>query len=302
MATDSPAPPRRMLLLTGLLGAGKTTALRELEDLGWEAIDNFPIRLLDRLVEGDGAGDALAVGFDSRTRGFVPADVIARAASLGRRGDTELASLFLDCQSAELVRRYNETRRRHHLAQDLPVTAAIAAERELLAPLRDWADMLIDTTSLNSNDLQFRIRELFSATAPHAMAVTLTSFGFARGMPPIADLVFDMRFLDNPHWEPELRDQTGLDEAVGAHIARDPGFAPNLARITELLADLLPRYAARGKSHVSIAIGCTGGKHRSVYTAERIAAGLRANGFSPTVLHRNLAGRGAALLEGPDRA
>ena len=302
MATDSPEPPRRLLLLTGMLGAGKTTALRELEDLGWEAIDNLPIRLLDRLLEGDGAGESLAIGFDSRTRGFVPAEAIARATALGRRPDIQLTSLFLDCQSPELVRRYNETRRRHHLAQDRPVTAAIAAERELLAPLRGWADLLIDTTTLNTNDLQFRVRELFSATAPRTMAVTLTSFGFARGMPPIADLVFDMRFLDNPHWAPALRDLTGLDAAVGAHIERDPGFAPNLARIVELLADLLPRYSSRGKSHVSIAIGCTGGKHRSVFSAERIAEGLRAAGFSPTVLHRNLAGRGAALLEGPDRA
>ena len=302
MAIESPESPRRLLLLTGMLGAGKTTALRELEDLGWEAIDNLPIRLLDRVVEGDDAADALAFGFDSRTRGFAPAGVIARAAALAGRPDIQLTALFLDCQSPELVRRYNETRRRHHLAEGLPVTAAITAERELLAPLREWADMLIDTTALSTNDLQSRIRELFSATAPCTMAVTLTSFGFARGMPPVADLMFDMRFLDNPHWQPGLRDQTGLDAAVGAHIERDPGFAPNLARIIELLADLLPRYAARGKSHLSIAIGCTGGKHRSVYSAERIAEGLRAAGFSPTVLHRNLAGRGAALLEGPDRA
>jgi len=302
MAIESPESPRRLLLLTGMLGAGKTTALRELEDLGWEAIDNLPIRLLDRVVEGDDAADALVFGFDSRTRGFVPARVIARAAALAGRPDIQLTALFLDCQSPELVRRYNETRRRHHLAEGLPVTAAITAERELLAPLREWADMLIDTTALSTNDLQSRIRELFSATAPCTMAVTLTSFGFARGMPPVADLMFDMRFLDNPHWQPGLRDQTGLDAAVGAHIERDPGFAPNLARIIELLADLLPRYAARGKSHLSIAIGCTGGKHRSVYSAERIAEGLRAAGFSPTVLHRNLAGRGAALLEGPDRA
>jgi RNase adapter protein RapZ len=306
MATESPVRSRRILLLTGMLGAGKTTALRELEDLGWEAIDNFPVRLLDRLLDGadtaTGDDEALAIGFDSRTRGFRPTEVIARAAAISARPGISLTSLFLDCGPAELERRYNETRRRHPLAQERPVPAAIAAERELLAPLHAWADMLIDTTGLNSNDLQARIRESFSATAPHTMEVTITSFGFSRGMPPAADLVFDMRFLDNPHWVPELREETGLDPAVGAHISADPGFAPNLQRILDLLSDLLPRYAARGKSHLAIAIGCTGGKHRSVFTAERIAEGLRAGGFSPTVLHRNLASRSAALLERPDRA
>jgi len=314
MASESPATPphaaqaggrQRILLLTGMLGAGKTTALRELEDLGWEAIDNFPIRLLERLIEGDGADGCddhpLAIGFDSRTRGFVPEDVVARAARLGARPGLALTTLFLDCGAHELERRYNETRRRHHLAQDLPVTAGIAAERELLAPLRRWADLLIDTTGFNSNDLQMRIRDLFAASAPREMTVTITSFGFSRGMPPVADLVFDMRFLDNPHWVPGLKELTGMDQAVGDHIERDPGFRPNLARITDLLTDLLPRYAERGKSYVGIAIGCTGGKHRSVYTAERIAEGLRVQGFSPTVLHRNLGSRSAAILEGPER-
>ncbi|WP_347303492.1 RNase adapter RapZ [Croceibacterium sp. TMG7-5b_MA50] len=306
MATDSPVRSRRILLLTGMLGAGKTTALRELEDLGWEAIDNFPVRLLDRLLDSPAPPqdeeEALAIGFDSRTRGFVPAEVIARAAAIGDRPGLALTSLFLDCGAAELERRFNETRRRHPLAQERPVADAIAAERELLAPLHAWADMLIDTTALNSNELQQRIRESFGATAPQGMAVTITSFGFSRGMPPVADLVFDMRFLDNPHWVPGLREQTGLDPAVGEHIRNDPGFAPNLQRILDLLADLVPRYAARGKSHLAIAIGCTGGKHRSVFTAERIAEGLRRRGFSPTVLHRNLALRSAALPERPDGA
>ncbi len=136
-----------------------------------------------------------------------------------------LTTLFLDCGGHELERRFNETRRRHFLAQDLPVADGIAAERELLGPLRRWADVLIDTTHFSTNDLQQRIRELFAATAPQDMTVTVTSFGFARGMPPVADLVFDMRFLDNPHWDPALRDLTGTDQAVGAHIERDPAFA-----------------------------------------------------------------------------
>jgi UPF0042 nucleotide-binding protein len=179
------------------------------------------------------------------------------------------------------------------------VADGIAAERELLAPLRRWADVLIDTTHFSGNDLQQRIREHFSPDAPRAMTVTVTSFGFARGMPPVADLVFDMRFLDNPHWDPELRPLTGIDRSVGEHIERDPAFAPAIAKIRELLIELLPRYAVQGKTYVNIAFGCTGGRHRSVFVAERIAEALREAGFSPTVLHRNLGSRAAEMIEGP---
>ena len=290
---------QRILLVTGMLGAGKSTALRELEDLGWEAIDNFPIRLLSRLV-GDEPGDqSLAIGFDCRTRGFVPADVIDRVRKLEAREDVVMTTLFLDCAGHELERRFNETRRRHHLAGDRPVSAGIAAERELLSPLRRWADVLIDTTNFSTNDLQQKIRELFAETAPQAMTVTVTSFGFARGMPPVADLVFDMRFLDNPHWDPELQALTGLDEGVGTHIENDPAFASAFERIRDLILELLPRYAEQGKSYVNIAFGCTGGRHRSVFVAERIAGALREGGFSPTVRHRNLGSRAAEMIEGP---
>jgi UPF0042 nucleotide-binding protein len=299
MASESPDIRQRILLVTGMLGAGKTTALRELEDLGWEAIDNFPIRLLQRLVGTDPSEQTLAIGFDCRTRGFVPAEVIERARKLQGRDDIVLNTLFLDCAGHELERRFNETRRRHFLAQDRPVADGIAAERELLGPLRRWADVLIDTTHFSGNDLQQRIREHFSPDAPRAMTVTVTSFGFARGMPPVADLVFDMRFLDNPHWDPQLRPLTGIDQGVGAHIERDPAFAPAFAKIRDLLIELLPRYAAQGKTYVNIAFGCTGGRHRSVFVAERIAEALREAGFSPTVLHRNLGSRAAEMIEGP---
>ena len=299
MSDESSQPRQRLLLVTGMLGAGKSTALRELEDLGWEAIDNFPIRLLQRLVGPEATAHALAIGFDCRTRGFVPAEVIERVKKLEAREDTAVLTLFLDCAGHELERRFNETRRRHFLAQDLPVARGIAAERELLSPLRRWADVLIDTTHFSTNDLQQRIRELFAATAPQDMTVTVSSFGFARGMPPVADLVFDMRFLDNPHWDPELRELTGIDEGVGAHIEQDPSFASVFARVRDLLLELLPRYAAQGKTYVNIAFGCTGGRHRSVFMAERIAEALREGGFSPTVLHRNLGSRAAEMIEGP---
>ncbi len=295
----TPAPPQQLLLVTGLAGAGKSTALAVLEDLGWETIDNLPVRMLKRLVAAPAeARGPLAIGFDSRTRGFVPSDVIALVRSLGERPDIALTFLFLDCAGGELERRFNETRRRHPMAAGRPVLEGIAAERELLEPLRQWAEVMVDTTALTSNDLQARIRELFAPSdAATALTLTLSSFGFARGMPPLADLVFDMRFLDNPHWVPELREQTGQDPAVGEHIERDPAFAEAFARIRDLLLLLLPRYAAQGKPYVQIAFGCTGGKHRSVYTAERMAEALRGAGFSPTVRHRNLGSRVADAVE-----
>lgn len=294
---------QRVLLVTGMLGAGKTTALRVLEDLGWEIVDNFPIRLLDGLIEsapetGQDHRTPLAIGFDSRTRGFNPERIIAQVKALEGRKDIELNTLFLDCSSKELERRYNETRRRHALASDAPASTGIRAERELLAPLRRWADLLIDTTEFTSNDLQRAIREQFASSAGEEMTITVSSFGFSRGMPPVADLVFDMRFLENPHWDSGLRPQTGQDPAVGKYIRKDPAFEEAFTRIRDLLLLLLPRYRAQGKAYVHIAFGCTGGRHRSVFTAEQMAAALRKAGFSPTLLHRNLGSRTADLLEG----
>lgn len=297
MTREHDSTKQRIVLVTGMLGAGKTTALRELEDLGWESIDNFPIRLLDRLIIQDEATHPLAIGFDCRTRGFAPDDIIAQVKELSADPAFELTTVFLDCAGQELERRFNETRRRHYLAQDLPVTSGIAAERELLGPLRRWADVLIDTSAFSVNDLKIAIREHFAGAAPQEMTVTVSSFGFSRGRPPAADLMFDMRFLDNPHWVEGLREQSGLDKAVAEHIAADPAFQSAFAQISVLLLELLPLYAKQGKSYVNIAFGCTGGRHRSVYTAERLAQALREGGFSPTLIHRNLASRAAELVE-----
>jgi len=275
-----------------------------LEDLGWETVDNFPIRLLDRMIGSEEATPApLAIGFDSRTRGFVPSDIIARVRELTDSADVQVTTLFLDCGGRELERRYNETRRRHPMAPTgnggRQVFEGIEAERALLEPLRRWAEMVIDTSDLAANELQRSVRERFGDASIGTLSVTISSFGFARGMPPLSDLVFDMRFLDNPHWVDDLREQTGLDQPVADHIRRDPGFEPVFTHIRDLLLDLLPRYAAQGKSYVNIAFGCTGGRHRSVFTAETIAGALRNGGFSPTVLHRNLESRAADEIEGP---
>lgn len=303
---NSALAPQRLLLVTGLSGAGKSTALAVLEDLGWETIDNFPVRLLKRLVgRPDEQRGPLAIGFDSRTRGFVAGDIIALVRDLAARKDIALTFMFIDCAGTEIERRYNETRRRHPMAVGRPVMEGIAAERELLEPLRRWADIVIDTSALSGNELQGRVRELFGHDGPHGqrgdsrddLTLTISSFGFARGMPPLADLVFDMRFLDNPHWVPGLKELTGQDAPVGEHIERDPAFAAVFAQIRDLLLTLLPRYRAQGKPYVHVAFGCTGGRHRSVYTAERMAEDLREAGFSPTVRHRNLGSRAADEIE-----
>lgn len=308
MANTPTSPPaeasqteetQRVLLVTGMSGAGKSTALAVLEDLGWETIDNFPIRLLQGLLApgAQRTGAPLAIGFDSRTRGFVPAEVIDLAKELAGRSDIATTFMFIDCAGGELERRYNETRRRHPMADGRPVLEGIAAERELLAPLRRWADRVVDTSGLSSNDLQNHVRELFRPADHGTTTLTISSFGFARGMPPLADLVFDMRFLENPHWVEELRELTGRDAAVGQHIETDPAFATAFTQIFDLLTTLIPRYAAQGKAYVHVAFGCTGGRHRSVFTAERMAKGLREAGFSPTVRHRNLGSRAADEIE-----
>lgn len=295
---------QRILLVTGLLGAGKTTALRTLEDMGWEAIDNFPIRLLDRLLETE-PGSArseqaapMAIGFDTRTRGFDPKRTIELVKKLSQRADLQITTLFLDCAGSELERRYNETRRRHPMSEDKSAATGISAERELLEPLRRWADVVVTTSNFTTNDLQQAIRSQFGSETPVPTTLTISSFGFSRGTPPLADLVFDMRFLANPHWVDELRPQTGRDAPVGDYIRQDPAFAEAFARIRDLLLLLLPRYQEQGKAYVHIAFGCTGGRHRSVFMGEQIASALRDAGFSPTLLHRNLASRAADMLEG----
>ena len=289
----SEARPRRLLLVTGMSGAGKSTALHTLEDMGWEAVDNLPLALLDRLLDAPSPPGAieedrpLAIGIDSRTRGFDVDNIVARVTRLRTRGD-KVDMLFLDCASSELVRRYSETRRRHPMALDRPAEDGIARERELLYPLRSVADHLIDTTDSSSNALQQEMRERFGASDATS-TLAIMSFGFARGVPRNADLVLDMRFLRNPHWDATLRPMTGKDAPVAAYIAEDPAYAEALDRIEGLLGLLLPRYAAEGKSYVTVAFGCTGGKHRSVRSAEAIGARLRERGFSPTIVHRDLA-------------
>lgn len=298
----SPAAPKRILLVTGLSGAGKSTALRTLEDLGWEVVDNLPLSLLDHLLStpppksGGRRRRPLAIGIDSRTRDFDARRIVEQIKGLGHDHDFPVETLFFDCAGSELLRRYSETRRRHPLAPDRPATDGIAAERELMAPLRRWADHVVDTTETAPNALQQQIRERFG-TPGDAPTLTVMSFGFSRGLPRSADIVLDVRFLRNPYWEDALRDLTGLDPRVAAYVAEDEGYGA-IADMEALLLSLLPRYRAEGKSYLTVAFGCTGGRHRSVHVAERVAARLRENGFSPTVEHRDLASPPRQGVEG----
>lgn len=285
--------PKRILFVTGMSGAGKKTALKALEDMGWETVDNLPLSLLDRLLaasppEGSVDNDRpLAVGIDSRTRDFDSRRIVDRARAL-RDDGREASILFLDASGAEITRRYSETRSRHPLAQDRQIEDGITYERELLAPLREAADDLIETSGRTTNDLQALLRRRFGEASGAGVTLTVMSFAFSRGVPRDADLVFDMRFLRNPHWVPELKPFSGLHPAVAAYIAGDPAYQEAKSRIEDLILLLLPRYEAEGKSYVTIAIGCTGGKHRSVQFAESLAIRLREAGFSPTVRHRDL--------------
>jgi len=275
---------RRLLVVTGMSGAGRSSALKALEDLGYEAVDNLPLSLLPDLLRAPTQRPPLAVGVDVRTRDFGVGALLAAV----DRVTGEHTLVFLDCDDETLVRRFTETRRRHPLAGDRPVSDGIALERRRLAPLRDRADLVIDTTALSPGDLKRLLHGHFALDAAPGIAIFVTSFSYRNGLPRDADLVLDVRFLRNPHYVPDLRPHTGRDAEVGAFIDADPGFAPFFERLCAWLAPLLPRYEGEGKSYLTIAIGCTGGRHRSVYVAERLAAWLGRQGRRVGIGHRDL--------------
>lgn len=284
---------RPFVLITGMSGAGRLTALRALEDFGYVAVDNVPLPLLGDLMHST-AGDTgeipppLAFGIDTRTYGFDAHALARRLQELRVRSDLAPRLLYLDCDTETLQRRYTESRRPHPLAPDRPVVDGIADERSMIGRLRDSADLVIDTSTLTPHQFKQLLLGHFGLGAQAAMRIAVMSFSFRRGLPREADLVFDVRFLKNPHYEPALKPLTGRDGAVAAFIEQDPDYRPFIDRLEGMIEPLLPRFDAEGKSYLTIAIGCTGGRHRSVAVAERLADWLRKAGRSVSLSHRDV--------------
>ena len=280
--------PRRLVLVTGPSGAGRSTALNVLEDAGFEAIDNLPLSLLKVLLESPVGDRPLALGIDARTRDFSTNALLDALRHVSGPEQTRLELLYLDCAADVLLRRFSETRRRHPLDEGGSLSEAISREAELLTPLRTGADVLIDTTNLNVHDLRAEVERWFAPDGQHYLSVSLQSFSYKRGLPRSVDMVFDCRFLRNPHWDAGLRAENGQDSRVAAYVAEDPRYVPFLERVTDLGLLLLPAFREEGKSNVSIAFGCTGGQHRSVAVAEAIALRLAHGGWQVSIRHREL--------------
>jgi len=280
---------RRVVLLSGMSGAGLSTALKTFEDLGYECVDNLRLSLLPALIDDASTFDRhLAVVIDTRNVLFSVQELLRIDRLLGSRPDLDVHLLFLDCSDEALQLRFTETRRRHPLALDRPLTDGIQAERDLLAGLKNEADRVIDTSQISVHDLRHLLIGHYQADAASGLSLFITSFSYRHGVPREADLVFDARFLVNPHWEPSLRHLSGMDEAVAAYIRRDPDFESYIGNLTRLILPLLPRYQQEGKSYLTIAVGCTGGRHRSVMIVEELANIFAANDYVVGVGHRDL--------------
>lgn len=290
---DPDATLRLIVLVTGLSGAGRSTALHALEDMGYDAIDNLPLRFLPSLIEsGDTRGRPIAVGIDSRTDGFDPVAMITLLNQLEEDPRLDARLIYVEADDETLVNRYGETRRRHPLAEDRPLISGIAVERTLLAPVRERAFRCFDTTRVTLGQFKAILENDFSlrAKGKNDLRVFLMSFGFRHGLPRDANLVFDVRFLRNPFYEPDLRDLTGLDSAVETFVKDDPGWSPFIGHLSGLLDFLLPRYRLEGKSTLTIALGCTGGRHRSVTVVRSLARWLETQGTTPYIFHRDISG------------
>jgi len=284
-------PSLEVIVVTGLSGAGRSTAAKCLEDLGWFVVDNLPPSLLSTMVDlgsrSQGAVSKIAVVADVRSRAF-SSDLRTALDETERRG-VHPRVFFLEASDEALVRRFESVRRPHPLQGDGRLVDGIAAERALLLDLRGDADLVLDTTLLNVHELRGKVAAAFGEAADSdALQVTVLSFGFKYGLPVDADLVVDCRFLPNPHWVPELRPKTGRDETVRDYVLAQPGAIEFLDRYESVLELITAGYKREGKRYALLAVGCTGGKHRSVAMSEQLAARLRASGTDVTVTHRDL--------------
>lgn len=283
-----PPPAARIVLVTGPSGAGRSTALNVLEDIGFEAIDNLPLSLLPRLLEGPPPARPMALAIDARNRDFSANAMIDTVDRLGERSGAQVDLLYVDCARQVLLRRFSETRRRHPLSPAESPDVGITLEIDLLVPIRARADILIDTSDLTPHDLRAEIERLFAPNGQRHLAVTLNSFSFKRGLPHGMDMVMDVRFLRNPYWEPGLRALNGRDPRVAAHVMADPLAPDFFARTRDLILLLLPAYRAEGKAHLGIGFGCSGGQHRSVAMTEAMAKALADAGWQVSIRHREL--------------
>jgi len=293
---DPDSLPERLLLVTGPSGSGRSTALKVLEDVGFEAIDNMPSSWVPRLV-ADKLERPLALGLDSRNRDFSVDALLVLVDALASLPSVEFDLLYLECSEDALIRRFAETRRRHPLRPDLPPADGVALETRLLTAVRARADILIDTSNLGPHDLRAEITRLFAPQEEGVMAVRVESFSYKRGIPRGVDMVFDCRFLNNPHWHPALRSLDGRDARVAEFIAQDARCAPFFGRLHALIESLLPEFAAQGKPQVTVALGCTGGQHRSVAMAEKLANALARGPWRVSKRHREV--ERMAALGGP---
>lgn len=292
------ARPQRVIMVTGPSGAGRSSAINALEDAGCEAIDNLPLSLIPRLLDGPPLPRPLALGVDVRNREFSVDGLLELVARLHRQPDVMVELLFLDCDADTLVRRFSETRRRHPLRPDEPPLVGILQEIDLMAPVRDAADHLIDTSTLTPHALRAEVQRAFVPARGLPMAISLQSFSYKRGLPRGVDMVFDCRFLANPHWDATLRDGDGRDQAVAAFVEADPRFAPFFARVHDLIGSLLDAFVAEGKTSLTLAFGCTGGRHRSVAMVEKLALALTAEGWQVSRRHREMDRREMDRREG----
>ncbi|MEX0583529.1 MAG: RNase adapter RapZ [Sneathiella sp.] len=280
----------QVVIVSGMSGAGKSTALRQFEDMGWEVADNIPLTLLVPMVRdaGETGPASLAIGIDLRTRGFSTERVLAVIDELRKEGHDPVRLLFMDCDESVLQRRFTETRRRHPLAKDRPVGDGIRQEIQRLEGLKSAADLRIDSTNLSEPELKRILTGHFSLQRSSRLSVTVMSFSYVHGIPRESDLMFDVRFLQNPFYDNILRPMTGQDEAVAEFIARDPVFDDFMDQVERLLLLLLPRYVEEGKSYLTIAFGCTGGRHRSVCVTEKIHDLVVKSGYFANLVHRDL--------------
>lgn len=283
------AQKRRVLILSGMSGAGISGALKIFEDLGYEAVDNLRLGLVPTLIQESGADhQPLAIAIDTRNSNFSVDTMLEVVKQLAELPNLDVTLVFFECSDDVLQRRFTETRRRHPLAVDRPVTDGIKRERELLWRLRDAADHVVDTSLLSIHDLKRLLAGQYRIDNAAGLTIFVTSFSYRHGVPREADLVFDARFLANPHWEAQLRPLTGKDVAVADYIHADPDFDGFMQRIIGFVLPLLPRYQQEGKSYLTIAIGCTGGRHRSVLVTEELATALAAHDYVVGIGHRDL--------------